>query len=316
IFEYRNKDTDIKYSERVNYRGPLINILDKILIKIKLRNTVFQFQTGLIRRDILSFNEEVVREALLNAVIHRDYKKHSSVFIKQSPEKIVFKSPGGLPFGITPENIHKKNFWRNRRLAESFEKIGFVERSGQGVDLIFENTIREGKGIPDYFDSDESEVVLNIPAIVKNKEFVSYLDEVDKKMQIGFSVDDLILLETIKSGKKNNIIKKDVQKFLDKGVVVVIGHGRGTKYLLSKEYYKSKDILGEYTKLEGLGRDRIKEMIVKHIKDNGSIISVEVRQAFPELTSKDINNILQELRRSGKLLFRGNPQTGKWFLNG
>ena len=67
-----------------------------------------------------------------------------------------------------------KKQWRNRRIAEAFEKADFVERSGQGVDDIFKNNIREGKGLPDYNQSDAGTVILDIPDSVKDSNFVAY----------------------------------------------------------------------------------------------------------------------------------------------
>lgn len=74
----------------------------------------------------------MIREAILNAVSHRDYRHAGSVFIKQYPTKIELVSPGGFPSGITPENIFWKQHPRNRRIAEVFARCGMVERSGQG----------------------------------------------------------------------------------------------------------------------------------------------------------------------------------------
>jgi len=231
--------------------------------------------------------------------------------------QIIFKNPGGFLSGITPENIYKKSAWRNRRLAETFEKVGLVERSGQGADLIFENTIKEGKGVPNYLDSSEMEVSLKLSATVKDMEFISYLEEIIAQKQIHLSIDELILLEKIKDQNAEKTTKEQVKKFLDIGIVSFVGVGRGTRYLLSKQYYKDRGLLGKYTKIVGLGRDKIKEMILKHVKENGKGSGKEFTQAFSELSSKDIDNIVQELRRDGKIKFIGpNKRTGYWVLLG
>ena len=269
IFEYRNSSDEIKYVDRLNLRKALILSLEELWAKINTRNYIIQLSEGLIRRNISAFNKDVMREAILNVVVHRDYKLPASVFILQDPSQIIFKNPGGFLSGITPENIYKKSAWRNRRLAETFEKIGLVERSGQGADLIFESTIREGKGVPNYLDSSGSEVSLKLSAVVKDMEFISYLEEIIAQKKIHLSIDDLILLEKIKDQNAKKITKAQVKKFLDIGIVSFIGVGRGTRYLLSKQYYKDHGLLGKYTKIVGLGRDKIKEMILKHVKENG-----------------------------------------------
>ncbi|OGH94052.1 MAG: hypothetical protein A2538_02000 [Candidatus Magasanikbacteria bacterium RIFOXYD2_FULL_41_14] len=317
IFEYRNNPGDIKYADRLNLRKPMIFSLDELWKKINDRNYVIQLREGLFRRDINAYNEEAVREAILNAVVHRDYELPSSVFILQDNAQVTFKNPGGFLSGITPQNIYKKTAWRNRRLAETFEKIGLVERSGQGADLIFESSIKEGKGIPNYFNSSDAEVILQISAIVKDAEFVSYLDQITAKRGIILTVDDLIMLETIKDQDVGvtNVRRNDVEKFIDVGVVTSIGRGRGTKYFLAKQYYKDHNLLGKYTKITGLSREKYKEMILKHITENNSGSIMEFSQAFPELSSKDVTNILQEIRRSGRIKFTGNKRSGRWLLD-
>jgi ATP-dependent DNA helicase RecG len=91
-----------------------------------------------------TFNEKVVREAVLNAVAHRDYKSAGSIFVRQFPRKVEVQSPGGFPYGVSPENMLWKQHPRNRRIAEVFLKCGLVERSGQGANLMFKETICQG----------------------------------------------------------------------------------------------------------------------------------------------------------------------------
>jgi ATP-dependent DNA helicase RecG len=313
IFEYRVNPNDIHYSDRVNLRKALVFSLDVLWDKINSRNYIHQLRKRLIRRDVQAFNEDVIREAVNNAIVHRDYQAHKSVFVRQDNTKIVFENPGGFMSGITPENVYKQVAYRNRRLAESFEKIGFVERSGQGADLIFENNIREGKGIPGY-ETTQHDVSLNLSAVIKDEEIVSYLDEVTQNKQLPLTVDDLVILEKIKERNTKGITKKEVQKFLDAGIVVADGVGRGTKYFLSKRYYKDHDRLGEYTKIKGLSRSGIKELILEHLRAHKEVTARECQQISPNATPKDISNILQELRSDGKISFVGERRKGHWTL--
>lgn len=314
IFEYRSNPVEIRYSDRLNLRKALILSLDTIWEKINSRNFITSFVDGLFRRDIQAFSEDVIREGVLNAIVHRDYQAPVSTFIKQDNSSIEIKNPGGFISDITPQNIYKKSAWRNRRLAETLEKIGLVERSGQGADLIFEKTIKEGKGLPNYTESTSTEVVLKISALVKDKEFISYLETINKEVHIGLTTEDLILLESIKDQTAKALKFENVKKFLDAGIIVKNGVGRGIKYFLAKQYYKDHGKLGEYTKLVGLGRKKLKELILKHIEENGKGTTKEFKQALSELTPKDLDNLLQELKKEDKLKFIGTKRNGYWVL--
>ena len=98
--------------------------------------------------DLPTFAEVPVREALLNAVAHRDYRLGGSIFVRQFSKRLEVISPGGLPPGITPENIIDQQNPRNRRLAEALARCGLIERSGQGLNLMVESAVRQGKPCP------------------------------------------------------------------------------------------------------------------------------------------------------------------------
>lgn len=95
------------------------------------------------------------REAILNAVSHRNYQFGGSIFVRQFRDRLVVESPGGLPCGITLDNILDRHLPRNRRIAEILSLSGMVERSGQGMNLMFELSVREAKLLPDFTGTDD-----------------------------------------------------------------------------------------------------------------------------------------------------------------
>ena len=78
------------------------------------------------------------------------------VLVRQYPETLNIESPGGFPYGVTPDTILDCSLPRNRLIAEIFECAGLVERAGQGINLMFELSVREAKALPDYTRSDAS----------------------------------------------------------------------------------------------------------------------------------------------------------------
>ena len=113
-------------------------VYDRIWELVNLRNDKQHYQEGFFVFDIATFNERVVREAILNAVSHRNYQFGGSIFVRQFRDRLIVESPGGLPFGITLDNILDRQLPRNRRIAEILSLCGMVERSGQGMNLMFE----------------------------------------------------------------------------------------------------------------------------------------------------------------------------------
>jgi ATP-dependent DNA helicase RecG len=315
IFEWRQNPASVAHDFRKTWREPFFKIYDDVWEVINNRNHRIPLQEGLFQREIYAFNEKTIREALLNAIAHRDYTiKNRSIFIKVSPQEFYIESPGGFLPGITPENILTKTAWRNRCIAETLEKAGLVERSGQGMDDIFENTIKEGKGLPDLSCSEESSVILTIPAQVKDKNFILFLEKVQSEKGIVFSLEDILELEKIREQQATGTpaFKK---KFLSLGVVEKIGKTSGSKYILSHKYYAFDKRTGVYTRLSGISRDKQKELIVRHLEKNKKGSRGELQDIFPELNPGDISNLLQELKRAKKVIRRGASKDGFWELS-
>lgn len=314
IFEWRQDTNKIPYDFRINWREPFFNIYNEVWETINTRNLRISLQEGLFQREVYAFNEKTIREAVLNAVTHRDYTINSqSIFIKASPKALEIESPGGFLPGITPENVLYKKEWRNRCIAETFEKAGLVERSGQGMDDIFENTIKEGKGIPDLSKSDDYSVKLIIPARVKDKNFILFLENVINEKQILLSFEEVYALEQIRE-RQLVTDPQHKRKFLNLGIIESIGRTRGTRYILSHRYYAYKGRIGIYTRLSGISREKQKEFILQHLKKEGKGNLMAFRDIFPELKPMDISNLLRELKQEGKITHVGSKKTGYWKL--
>ncbi len=314
VFEWRNDSRKVPHDFRISWREPFFRIYDVIWETINARNIRFPFQDGFIQREILAFNEKCVREALLNAVAHRDYTINSeSIFISANPEACVVESPGGLPAGITLENILVRRQWRNRAIVEILEKAGLVERSGQGMDDIFGYTIREGKGVPDLSSTTAQSVVLSIPAAVKDKTFILFLEKIMEEKQTSFSFEEIYDLEQVREQKYKELLRKD--RLLSLGVIEKVGRGRGTKYILAHGYYKNIGKAGVHTKLKGLTREQKKQLIVNHLEHNKRGYSHEFVDALG-LKRSDVSNLLTELRRIKVIRFVGHKKNGYWELVG
>ena len=164
VFEYRSSNASGPAQHREELRQGFFGYYDKLWDLINRRNDIQHFQSGLFILDVPTFSERTVREAVLNAVSHRDYQLSGSVFVRQYPRYLRIESPGGFPLGINESNVLDRQAPRNRRIADIFAKCGLVERSGQGMNLMFETNIKEGKLRPDFSGTDQYQVNLTLDA--------------------------------------------------------------------------------------------------------------------------------------------------------
>ncbi len=306
-----------KYDAHKNWFAPFFSIYDDIWSEINNRTPRFPYQEGFIQKDIFAFTEKPKREAVLNAVAHRDYTlKSESIFIKASPLAFIVASPGGFLPNVSPDTILTKTVRhhpRNKLICEILDRAGLVERSGQGLEDIFRITIEEGKGAPSFIGSDNQQVVISIPATVTDSDFVKFLEKTAQEKQITFSLEEIIELEQIKSNQQS-LRSGLIKKFLELGIVEKIGRTRNIRYILSHSYYSITKKSGVYTKLVGFSREMKKNFIIEHIKKNRRGYAKELSDAKSELTPKDINNLLQELKKEGKIKHTGSRRTGYWEL--
>lgn len=313
IYEYRSSEASIPYQQRKEFREGFFLIHDQLWETINLRNDLYQYQDGFFRQEIPTFNEAVVREAVLNAVSHRDYRLGGSVFIRQYPARLEIVSPGGFPDGITVDNILWRQAPRNRRIAEVFSKCGLVERSGQGANRMFEECIKESKPMPDFSDTDDFQVSLTLRGDVQDPLFLQFLEKVGDRVQASFTTKDFLLLDFIH--KEKNIppeLTERIPRLLDHGVVDRAGKGR---YVLSKRFYAMAGAKGVYTRKKGLDRDTNKALLLKHIRENQTTGShfQEFIQVLPSLTVDEVKTLIKEMKKDGKIHVVGRTRGARWF---
>lgn len=313
IFEYRSSNSSGPAQQRREFREAFFNIYERLWELINLRNDKQHYQDGLFVFDVPTFNERATREALLNAVSHRSYRDGRSIFIVQYPDRLVIKSPGGLPYGITIENIVDKQYPRNRRIAEIFSKCGLVERSGQGMNLIYETSIKESKALPDFTGTDDNEVCLTLNGLLLNPAMLRLINKVSAETLNSFSTKDFFVLDHLTRGIKiPPDLYDNANRMVDLGLVEKIGKSR---FILSHKYYVAVGKTGEYTRRRGLDKETNKELLLKHIwkqKEVGAPLS-ELQQVLPALSRGGIQNLLQEMARNGKIYHTGNTRGAKWF---
>ena len=326
IFEYRSTEAPGPAADRHEFRQGFFPALDEIWRLINLRNDLQHFQQGLFIWDVPTFSERAVREAVLNAVAHRDYRRGGSVFIRQFQRRIEIVSPGGFPAGITPENVLWQQNPRNRRIAEVLSKCGLVERAGQGFDLIYRECIRQSKPLPDFSRTDEHSVWLTLRGDIQDPEFLRYLEEVGQERAASFSTEDFLIIDL---GHREqpipDYLKSRIQHLLDQGVIERVGRGRGVRHLLSRRFYRFLGQSGVYTRKLGLDRETNKALLLKHIAGNApeGCRFREIAQVLPSLSRSQIQKLLAELKREERVYTVGKQadrfvvcgQEGRFFCS-
>jgi len=197
VFEYRPTEASGPANQREDFRTGFFNFYDRIWELVNLRNDKQHYQKKFAMLPVDTFNEIVVRESLLNAVSHRNYQIKGSIFVRQYSRKLVVESPGGFLPGITPDNILDKHAARNGRIAAVFQRCGLVERSGQGMNLIYEMAVKEAKPLPDFTGSDSMFIKLTLDGKMIHPRMILLLNEIGTDRLSVMTTDDYLLLSAL-----------------------------------------------------------------------------------------------------------------------
>ena len=313
VFEYRSSDASGAAQERKEYRQGFFGYYDDLWERINKRNDKQELQEGLFVAQISTFSERPVREAILNAVCHRNYQLGSSIFVRQYSRRLEIDSPGGFPLGITVDNILDRQNPRNRRIAEVLTRCGLVERSGQGMNLIYEELIKQSKPTPDFSRTDQYQVGITMDGTVQDPAFVRFVEKVSKESTAFFGTHDWMIFAYIGRGDKvPEPLRGRIPRLIDLGL---IERGKGRTLLLSRRYYESVGQKGAYTRRKGLDRETNLALLLKHIEDNREIGSKldELCQVIPSLPRTTIQSLLKTLKQRGKASLVGRTNAGRWF---
>ena len=292
VVEYRVSENQIRYSARQEFCEPLFVGIEKIwgYINQDAINPLQHIDVFPQILDVPSYTEETIREAILNSIQHRSFQMGGDILIKISPESIEISNTGGFPYGVNLNNILTVNSSpRSRRLAEVIEKAGLIERSGQGVDIMYANCIMEGRNIPDYTATDDFQVTLRIESKIVDSHLRRYLAALQSSREPSkrLNVFDLITIYSILRKDGNNIYERSLNRLLDEGIIIkhpVYGYIMGNGYF---EYHRF--VIGKQVDADTMRR-------LYYVLESGSkSMSAFQSEWAGELTIKQIRTKIENL---------------------
>jgi ATP-dependent DNA helicase RecG len=288
-YVYQVTGTEVARND--SYQAGLLNILERFeQIFTGPINPEQELPLGLFRLRIPAFPVEVVREAVLNAVTHRDYLDPGEVLVRHMADQLAITSPGGFIAGITPRNILRHEpVSRNRTLAEAFEKLRLVERAGIGRRRIFETMLAYGKRIPEYeadgrvtlrvFDGSFDERTAALVARWRGEGREIGLDGL---LVLSFLRDNAFI-DTEAAAELLQVPREQARAVLGRlalpetGLLERRGRTKAVTYHLAKGIASDLHGKAAYTQTRGLDPIRYAEMVKAFVADHGSMTPQECR---------------------------------------
>ena len=298
-------------------RGPLLRVADNLLERFRARNSEEEVPVGLLRIGIPAYPETSFREALANGLVHRDYTRLGAVHVQWHEDRIEISSPGGFPEGVAVENLLSvPPHPRSPILADAFKRAGLVERTGRGVNLIFEGQARYGRALPDYGRSSDTDVVVVIPGGPASLQIARFVAERAREgRELPF--DALLVLNELARDREMTTAqavallhttdadaRARLNRLADDGIVDAVGSGRGRRYRLAAGVYRALGEAAAYVRNLGFEPLRQEQMVLQYVDSHGSIARREAMELCG-LTGPQATRLLGRLVRRGDLVASG-----------
>lgn len=311
-----------EYDARLDMKAPIISVIDRLSEKIQDSNRIVNVQVGLFRLEIVDFPEKVFQEALLNALSHRDYQSQGAVYVKHYPDKIVIENPGAFLDGITENNIiTHPSVPRNKLIAETLQHLKYVQRTGQGVDIIFREMISSGKPFPEYKSYNDA-VSLTIYSAIDDIDFVKFIANEENGLSRSFSLPELMILRYLKDNRKITMSEAEslIQEARDQAQNACNNLKRyglielsGNEYMLTAKIYDELKNSVDYTKDKAIQYIKAREMILEYIRDRGFINNELVRELCG-FSQKQARIILQRMRKENLIELSEKGRYAKYII--
>lgn len=304
-------------------RFPLLKALDWLETNFRPFNPEHEVQVGLFRVPAPKVDMGAFREALANALVHRDYHKLGAVHVRLDDHGLTISNPGGLVEGVTLANLlTTEPRPRNPALADAMKRIGVVERSGRGVDKIYRGMLRFGRPKPDYSRTDQGNVIVQLSTIEVDEAFLHLVVEQGPSLPI----DSLIALSVLREQKRVSAddlashihrdatqAKRTLESLVEAGLVQAHGQTRGRNYTLSAKVYHAEGRRAAYTRQAGFSHLQHEQMILSYAKQHGRIKRNEAVELC-RLTGAQASKLLSRLANEGKLTKSGERRGSYYTL--
>jgi ATP-dependent DNA helicase RecG len=281
---------------------------------------------GLFRIPIPEFSEAAFREGLVNAFCHRDYTVLQAVRVAIEDEGLTISSPGGFIEGITLENLLTvEPRSRNPVLADALKRIGLAEKTGRGIDRIYEGSIIYGRPLPDYSETTGNNVKLFIQRAEPDLPFARMISNEENRLGRSLPINSLLILSALQSVRRASLheladkihvrevrTKANVEKLVEAGLVEAIGNTTARTYILSSKVYREQDNMVGYVRQTGIDIIKYEELIMKlAVTQNGSVTRENVVDLLG-INPSQAYRILKKLTEKGKLILAGSGRAAHY----
>jgi ATP-dependent DNA helicase RecG len=302
-----------------------LELVDAVWTGVPDFRETYELPEGLYRRSVPAFDDKVLRELLVNALVHRPYTQRGDIFLNLYPDRLEVVNPGRLPLGVTPQTILHASRRRNDGLARVFHDLGLMEREGSGYDLMYERLLASGRPPPLPTEGIDSVHVTVLRRIVK-PQVIALIDQADQRYQLSqreritlgilAQADGLTALDLCRQVEvaDADALKLWLGRLLALELVRTTGRTKATRYFVDPTLLRGAKVPAVAT-LARIEPHRLRALILEDLARYPGSASSEINSRVgPELSVKTIKRALDELVAAGEVAHEGERRWRRYRL--
>jgi len=306
---------------------PILASIEKLNTYLEAWNPQREIEMGMFRMPAPDFDKRALREAVVNAYSHRDYSKMGRVRVAVADEGLTVANPGGFIEGISVSNLlTAEPHGRNPALADALKRVGLAEKTGRGIDRIFEGSLIYGRTLPDYTASTAVTVSLFIPRSAPDVQIAQMISNEQIRLGRPLPINTLLILNHLKDAPRSDVrqiaealnlpeavVKTVLEKSMENGLVEAYGSGRSRNYLLAQSVYGDKREKIGYVRQADIDETRHMELILNLAKKNEFISRADVVELL-HVNERRAYYLLKKLTDKGMLTAVNKGRYAKYQL--
>ena len=291
-------------------------LVDLVWADIPDFRETYELPDGLFRQHISVYDQRVVRELLVNALVHRPYTQLGDIYLNLHPDRLEIVNPGRLPLGVTPQNILHQSVRRNNELARLFHDLKLMEREGSGYDLLYEVLLSQGRPLPRLEEGPDRVSVVVQRRIVK-PEVIDFLEKAERtfilrqreKIVLGLLAQYEAMTALELAGALDlpeaSAVSQWMGRLQEWRIVMQAGRTKGTRYYIDPAILRKLDFPSQTT-LTRIEPHRLMALIEEDLRRNPWSSFGEIHQRIGrEIPAHQIRREIKHLIASERILYRG-----------
>ncbi|MPY97466.1 MAG: AAA family ATPase [Actinophytocola sp.] len=304
------------------FTSPLFRLAEDMFSRFAARNHEEELEIGMFRVPVPAFSATAFREALANALTHRDYTRRGAVHVQWTEDQLEITSSGGFPEGVDVDNfLVAAPHPRSPLLADAFKRTGLVERTGRGISRMFAEQLRVGRQAPDYGRTTPFQVTALLPGGPANLAMTRWVLEQEQQGDRTLSVPELqILSELLRERRATTTelahllqrtegeTRSQLARMVERGWVEARGDGKGRTWHLSAAVYRALESSAGYVRARGFDPLQQEQMVLAYVDAYGRVTRSQVAELCA-MAPRQATYLLGRLVNEGKLQREGERKS-------